>query len=126
MLIAWIVLAFIFFLILRNWQSILAGAAVVGIIGVGLGLAFLALVVVAIIGVAAYEGYKTKQCQTVYERVSKARAAPDDFFGNQMRRDADAEQTACNELAARLSERAKNSKPGEFDPLDLIRGAMQR
>ena len=125
LLIAGIVLAFIFFLILRNWQSIKIGIAVVGVIGVGLGLAFLVLVVVVTIGVAGYEGYKTKQCQTVYERVAKARSAPDDYFGNKMRSDADAEQSSCNELATRLAERAKTAKPDDFDPLDLVRKVMQ-
>jgi hypothetical protein len=93
---------------------------------VGLGLAFLALVGVVTIGVAGYEGYKTKQCQTVYERVAKARSAPDDYFGNKMRSDADAEQSSCNELATRLAERAKTAKSEDFDPLDLVRKVMQR
>jgi hypothetical protein len=126
LLAGWMVLAFIFFLILRNWQSITTGIAILAVIGVGLGLAFLALVVVAMIGVAGYEGYKTKQCQTVYERVAKARAAPDDYFGNKLRTDADAEQSSCNELATRLAERAKNAKPDDFDPLDIVRRVMQR
>ncbi|WP_396604872.1 hypothetical protein ACFLEY_22400 [Bradyrhizobium sp. YCK136] len=115
-----------FYLILRNWQSITAGVAIVGIIGVGLGLAFVALVAVVTLGVAGYEGYKTKQCQTVYERVAKARAAPNDYFGSKLRADADAEQSSCNELATRLTERAKSRKPDDFDPLDFIRNVMQR
>jgi hypothetical protein len=126
LLIAFIVLAFMFYLILRNWQSIKTGIVIVGVIGVGLGLAFLALVVVVTIGVAGYEGYKTKQCQTVYERVAKARAAPNDYFGNKLRADADAEQSSCNELATRLAERAKNTKPDDFNPLDLVRNVMRR
>lgn len=50
LLIAGMVLAFIFFLILRNWQSIKAGIAIVGVIGVGLGLAFFALVSCCLLG----------------------------------------------------------------------------
>ena len=56
LLIAGFVLAFIFFLILRNRQSIKIGIAIVGVIGAGLGLAFLALGVVVVIGGAGYEG----------------------------------------------------------------------
>jgi hypothetical protein len=126
LLIGWMALAFIFFLILQNWQSIKTGIAIFAVIGVGLGLAFLALVVVVMIGVAGYEGYKTKQCETVYERVAKAQAAPYDYFGNKLRTDADAEQSSCNELATRLAERAKNAKPDDFDPLDIVRRVMQR
>lgn len=126
LLIAGIVLAFIFVLILRNWQSIKIGIAIVGVIAAGLGLAFLALLVLVTIGVAGYEGYKTKQCQTVYERVAKARSAPEDYFGNKMRSDAEAEQSSCNELAIRLAERAKTAKPDDFDPLDFVRKIVQR
>jgi hypothetical protein len=42
LLMAWIVIALIFFLILRNWQSIKTGIVIVGVLGGGLGLAFLA------------------------------------------------------------------------------------
>jgi uncharacterized protein HemX len=126
LLFAGIVLAFVIYLITWHRQSIKTGVAIVAVIGVGLGLAFLALVVVVMIGVAGYEGYKTKQCQTLYERVAKARSAPDDYFGNKTRTDADAEQSSCNELATRLAERAKNAKPDDFDPLDLVRRVMQR
>lgn len=126
LLFAGIVLAFIFFLILRNWKSIVGVAAGLAVVGVGLGLAFLALGVVVMVGVAGYEGYKTKQCQTVHERVAKARAAPSDYFGDKLRADIDAEQSSCNELAIRLAERGRNAKPDDFDPLDLVRRAMQR
>jgi hypothetical protein len=78
------------------------------------------------VGVAGYEGYRTKQCQTVYERVAKARGAPYDYFGNKMRSDTDAEQSACNELATRIDERAKVVKSDDFDPLDFVRRIMQR
>jgi hypothetical protein len=126
LLLAGIALSFIFYLILRNWRLIIAGVATVGVIGVGLGLAFVALVVVVTLGVAGYEGYKAKQCQTVYERLAKARDAPNDYFGNKLRADAEAEQSSCNELATRLAERAKNTRPDDFDPLDLVRNVMRR
>jgi hypothetical protein len=58
--------------------------------------------------------------------VAKARSAPDDYFGNKTRTDADVEQSSCNELATRLAERAENAKPDDFDPLDLVRRIMQR
>jgi hypothetical protein len=120
-----VALAIMFYLILRNWRSIRTGLVLVGIIGVGLGVAFLALVLLVTIAIAGYEGYKTKQCQTVHERMAKARAAPNDYFGNKLRADADAEQSSCNELATRLAERAKDTMPGDFDPLDLVRNAVR-
>ncbi|WP_354225322.1 hypothetical protein [Bradyrhizobium sp. F1.4.3] len=125
LLIAFVALAVIFYLILRNWHSITTGVVIVGIIGAGLGLAFLALVVVVTVGVAGYEGYKTEQCQTVHERVTRARTAPNDYFGNKLRTDADAEQSSCNEFAIRLAERAMNTRSDDFDPLDLIRKAVR-
>ncbi len=40
--------------------------------------------------------------------------------------DADAEQSSCNELATRLTERAKTENPDDPTPLNLIRKIMQR
>lgn len=106
-LLAGTVIAAIIYFILCNLRPLLLSALGLGAVAVGLGLVFLALVGLATGGLAIYENNKTKQCQTVYERVARARDAPADYFGDQMRRDADAEQASCNDLAARLAARAK-------------------
>ena len=94
---------------LRNWKEFLqASMQALGIaaaMGAGIAFVLLAVFVVSLVGLSIYESYKAKQCQSVYERVAKARDAPDDYFGNKLRSDASAEQTHCDELAARLSQR---------------------
>jgi hypothetical protein len=115
LILAGLVLSFLFWWILRNAEALNLGMFLLGLVVVGLGLLCITFVVVVTIGVTAYENYKIKQCQTVHERLAKARGAPNDYFGNKLRTDADAEQASCAELAARLAER--EMKPDDFEPL---------
>ncbi|MCS3521844.1 hypothetical protein [Bradyrhizobium elkanii] len=101
------VLAVVFALILRNRRSIVSSILLVAIIAVGLGVIYAALVLFVTVGVTAYEGYKTKQCQSLHERIEKSRAAPVDYFGEKLRSDLAAEQGSCDEVARRLIEREK-------------------
>lgn len=115
LILAGVVLSGLFWWIARNADGLTFFNLIAGVAIVGLGLLYVALVFVAIIGVSAYENYKIKQCETAHDRMAKARAAPNDYFGNKLRTDADAEQTSCSELAARLADREKN--PDDFEPL---------
>ena len=62
---------------------------------------FGSLVVLAMVGSAAYEEYTAKQCLTAYERHARAIAAPDDYFGQQLREQALEESKRCAEIAAK-------------------------
>jgi hypothetical protein len=115
LILAGVVLSILFWWIVRNADGLTLGNLIGGIVIVGLGLVYVALVFIFTIGLSAYENYKIKQCQTVHERIARARAAPSDYFGDKQRTDANAEQASCDELAARLAEREKT--PDDFEPL---------
>src|SRR5579864_6441507 len=68
----------------------------------GGGAALFALFVgLVMIGSAAYEEYTAKQCLTAHERRARAMAAPDDYFGRQLREAAIQEATRCAEIASK-------------------------
>jgi hypothetical protein len=92
--IAAVAVAILLFLALKQWEVTLVGGAVLAIVVIGLLLGPL---------VAKYidEQAQMKGCLTAHERRAKAAAAPDDYFGRQLREAAAKEATACAELAAR-------------------------
>src|ERR1019366_2276305 len=77
------------------------------------GVGILAAIAVGIIGVGAImagavllfdyfqEQATMKQCLTAHERRAYANAAPDDYFGRQLREAAAAEAKTCAKLAAK-------------------------
>jgi uncharacterized membrane protein len=71
------------------------------IVGGGIAIVTIAGFVIEFVASAAYEGYTTKQCLTAYERAEKANAAPNDYWGNQLRETSENETKKCAELAAR-------------------------
>jgi hypothetical protein len=48
-------------------------------------LAAVIFLAIAFIGFTFYEQYTAKQCLTAYERRARAKEAPDDYFGRQLR-----------------------------------------
>ena len=74
---------------------------VVLIVGGGGAVLVAAVFVIGFVASTAYEGYTTKQCLTAYERAEKASAAPNDYWGNQLREASANETKKCAELAAR-------------------------
>jgi hypothetical protein len=75
------------------WVALIVGGGGAAIVG--------ALFVIGFVASAAYDGYTTKQCLSAYERAEKASAAPDDYWGNQLREASATETKKCAELAAR-------------------------
>jgi hypothetical protein len=71
------------------------------IVGGGAAAIGAALLVIGFVASTAYEGYTTKQCLTAYERAEKAKASPNDYWGNQLREASANETKKCAELAAR-------------------------
>lgn len=71
------------------------------IVGGGIAIVVIGGFVIEFVATAAYEGYTTKQCLSAYERAEKANAAPNDYWGNQLRDASTKETKKCAELAAR-------------------------
>lgn len=97
----------------RNWRDVVAALGIVAVIGIG-GAAVLAVLGVAIVGGVMVYGKVTdkrmmQQCTTLYERQEKASAAPDDYFGRQLRQTIADEAKQCAEFAAH-KEAAKSSE----------------
>jgi hypothetical protein len=71
------------------------------IVGGGGAAIVAAVFVVGFFASTADEGYTTKQCLSAYERAEKARAAPNDYWGDKLREESANETKKCAELAAR-------------------------
>jgi hypothetical protein len=99
--------------IARNWRDVVAALGIVAVIGVGGAVVLAILGVVVFVGVMAYSKINDQrmmqQCTTLYERQEKANAAPDDYFGRQLRQTVSDEAKQCAEYAAR-KEAAATSK----------------
>jgi hypothetical protein len=89
------------------------------------GVGILAAIAVGIVVIAAFlvggaylysyglEQATLKKCLTAHERRAYAIAAPDDYFGRQLREAADMEAKTCAELATKKqAEAAKAHGPG--------------
>jgi hypothetical protein len=76
--------------------SVLALVLAGGLIAIGGGIYAIAMVVGTVI-----EHQTMEKCLTAHERQAKAYAAPDDYFGKQVREAATEEAKTCSELAAR-------------------------
>ena len=80
---------------------------------------FFALVAILVLGVVVnlwpyiQEQITMKQCLTAYERRAHAAAAPDDYFGRQLREAAADEGKKCAELATKKEAEAAKSKPSK-------------
>ena len=88
------------------------------------GVGFLVVVAVGIVVVAAFlvgavvlysevqEQATLHKCLTAHERRAYADAAPDDYFGRQLREAAAAEAKTCAELAAKKQAEAAKARTG--------------
>jgi hypothetical protein len=94
-------LAAIIFWVLKYYKQLSFAALVVVVLVGGAAALYGGLVVVAMIGSAAYEEYTAKQCLTAHERRARALAAPDDYFGRQLRDAAVEEAKSCAEIASK-------------------------
>jgi hypothetical protein len=92
--VAFAALAFLIYAALKHWKGVA--------IGVG---ALLIVISVAAVGPTVWQQItdyeQLKSCMTAHERQAKASAAPDDYFGRQLRETASAEARRCAEFAAR-------------------------
>jgi hypothetical protein len=110
------VAAFVFLglLALAHWKDILRGLGLltVGVTAIIGGV--LALGVALSIGITAWEYVSDRQtmqeCLTAYERQAKSYAAPDDYFGEQLRAAAVEEKRKCAEFAVRKQAAERSSK----------------
>ena len=92
--IAGCVMAFLAYLVLKRWIC-------VGIAVIALGVVIAAVTVAPIAWQALQDHEMMKSCLTAHERRAKAAAAPDDYFGRQLRQNAAAEAGKCAEFAAK-------------------------
>lgn len=87
--------------VLRNWRAYLSiggilAAAAAGIFIIG------ALLAGGVLFAQYYQEQATlKKCLTAHDRRAYANAAPDDYFGRQLRQEAETEAKTCAELAAK-------------------------
>jgi hypothetical protein len=95
---AFVCLAVAILVVLKYYKQI---SLFVLIIVAGGAVLFGGLVVLAAVGSAVYEEYTAKQCLTAHERRARAMAAPDDYFGRQLREQAMEEAKWCAEIAAK-------------------------
>ena len=91
----------------RNWRDHLSEFGFVAAYAV-LGAVFIVAIGAVMAGVVLswqhlQEQATFKQCLTAHERRTYADAAPDDYFGRQLREAAAAETKTCAALAAKLS-----------------------
>ncbi len=83
--------------------SIIAGLFAIGVVAVGV-----------IVAVQYFQEHATLQkCMTAHERRAQAVAAPDDYFGRQLRETAAAEAKTCAELAAKKEAEAAKARAEE-------------
>lgn len=91
--------------LLRNWREVVEALGWVAVILAGGAVFLAALGFVAFLGIMTYVQVTDKrmmqQCTTLHERRAKANAAPDDYFGRQLRQSVLDEQKQCAEYAAR-------------------------
>ena len=95
---AFVCLAAVIFLALKYYKQI---SLFILVVGGGGALLVGAIGVIAFIGLTLYEQYTAKQCLTAYERRARAREAPDDYFGRQLREAASDETKRCADIAAK-------------------------
>jgi type VI protein secretion system component VasK len=98
MLLAFVILAVAFFVMVKHFKVI----SVLALVVVAGGLAIFGVLYVGggVLGVVM-EHRAIEKCMTAHERQAKAYAAPDDYFGKQLREAAAEEAKTCAELAAR-------------------------
>jgi hypothetical protein len=97
MLLAWVTLAALFFFARKHMTEILVALVLVCVaaaVAVGLWGLFTIIDTVR-------DRRTMEQCLTAHERRAKAEAAPDDYFGRQLRESAAAEADMCARFAAR-------------------------
>lgn len=97
-LLAFAALAAAIFVVLRYLKQISIMAAI--LVGGGVVL-FGGLYIIAVIAGEIYERYTAAQCLTAHERYAHAAAAPNDYWGQQLRDKAAEEAKTCADLAAR-------------------------
>lgn len=97
LLAASVVLAVVFFLVLKHYKTIFVTA--LGVVGIGVLLVAVGGVIA--VGVYLYELNVERQCMTAHERQAKASAARDDYFGRRLRDEAAQEAKRCKDLASR-------------------------
>jgi hypothetical protein len=94
---------------LRNPRPFFAGVGILAAAAVG----FIAISAILAGGVLLYsyieDQVTLKKCLTAHERRASADAAPDDYFGRQLRDAAAAEAKTCAELAAKKETEAKKA-----------------
>lgn len=91
--------------LVRNWREVVEALGWVAVILAGGAVVLAAIGLVAFLGIMTYVQITDKrmmqQCTTLQERRAKADAAPDDYFGRQLRQSVMDEQMQCAEYAAR-------------------------
>lgn len=100
--------------IARNWRATADDLKWTGLIlaqgALALGGIF-AVIVAALVAYVWFTDQRTmQQCITLYERQEKANAAPDDYFGRQLRQTVSDEAKRCAEYAARKEAAASAGK----------------
>jgi hypothetical protein len=105
--VAYLSLAFLALIILskvvdlvKNWRAVVEWSLVVGYAGISLS-GFAATAVIG--GITAYKllmDRRMMQCTTLYERQIEAYAAPDDYFGRQLRKTIAGEAKQCADYAS--------------------------
>jgi hypothetical protein len=98
MLLAFVILAVAFSMVFKHFKEI----SIVALMSIGSGLAIFGALYVGgtVVGIVM-EHRTMEKCMTAHERRAKAYAAPDDYFGKQLREAAMEEAKTCAELAAR-------------------------
>ena len=98
---------------LHNWRRILTDFGILAGYGaaIAIGIIGIALVMAGVFFGWQYvqEQVQMKQCLTAHERRAYADAAPDDYFGRQLRDAAAVEAKTCAELAAKKEAEAKKA-----------------
>ena len=103
--IAFAALFFLFLIILNDWRGVIRGLALLTVGGLILAAILVVFGTTIYIGITAWEYVSDRQtmqqCLTAYERRAKGEAAPDDYFGKQLRKDAAEEAKKCADYAAK-------------------------
>jgi hypothetical protein len=98
--------------LVRNWREVVKALGWVAVIVAGGALSLVGVGVVGVVGVMTYahvtDSQMMQQCTTLYERQAKAYAAPDDYFGRQLKQSVIDEQKQCAEYAARKEAAARS------------------
>lgn len=103
--IAFAALFVLFLIFLNNRRLVVRGLPLLTVGGLILAALLVALGATIYAGTTAWEYVSDRQmmqqCLTAYERKAKADAAPDDYFGKQLRKNAAEEAKRCADYAAK-------------------------